>query len=52
LTTILVVDDAAFMRQRCMKLLNDNGYDTLAAVNGREAVEKYQSERPDVVGGG
>ena len=49
MTTVLVVDDAAFMRQRCMKLLNDHGYDTVSAVNGREAVEKYQSEKPDVV---
>ena len=45
----MVVDDAAFMRQRCMKLLNDSGYETIPAVNGREAVEKYKTEKPDVV---
>jgi len=49
LSTILVVDDAAFMRQRCMKLLNENGYDTVAAENGRDAVEKYKAQKPDAV---
>ena len=49
MATILVVDDADFMRQRCMRLLNDSGYDTISAVNGREAVEKYKAEKPDIV---
>jgi len=49
LTIVLVVDDAAFMRQRCMKLLQDNGYETLAAVNGKEAVDRYKADKPDVV---
>lgn len=46
---ILVVDDAAFMRMRCTKLLKDNGYETLEAGNGVEAVEKYQRFKPDGV---
>jgi two-component system chemotaxis response regulator CheY len=46
---ILVVDDAAFMRMRCTKLLQDNGYDTLEAGNGVEAVQKYQQYKPDAV---
>jgi two-component system, chemotaxis family, chemotaxis protein CheY len=46
---ILVVDDAAFMRMRCTKLLQDNGYETLEAVNGIEAVKKYQENKPDGV---
>ena len=49
MATIMVVDDAAFMRQRCMKLLNDNGYETVPAENGRDAVEKYQASKPDAV---
>jgi chemotaxis response regulator CheB len=28
LAKILVVDDAAFMRMRCTKLLTDNGFET------------------------
>ncbi|HHV61028.1 MAG TPA: response regulator [Firmicutes bacterium] len=46
---ILVVDDAAFMRMRAVKLLQENGYEVIEASNGAEAVEKYISERPDAV---
>jgi len=46
---ILVVDDAAFMRMRCTKLLQDNGYETVEAGNGVEAVQKYQQHKPDGV---
>jgi len=46
---ILVVDDAAFMRMRCTKLLQDNGYETIEAANGVEAVQKYQQFKPDGV---
>jgi two-component system, chemotaxis family, chemotaxis protein CheY len=49
MSKILVVDDAAFMRMRCTKLLQDNGYDTIEAGNGVEAVQKYQAQRPDAV---
>ena len=35
---ILVVDDAAFMRMRCSKLLTDNGYDVVEAENGLDAI--------------
>ncbi len=46
---ILVVDDAAFMRMRCTKLLKDNGYETVEAGNGIEAIKQYQDQRPDGV---
>ncbi len=46
---ILVVDDAAFMRMRCTKLLQDNGYETIEAANGIEAVKRYMEHRPDAV---
>jgi len=46
---IMVVDDAAFMRMRCSKLLQDNGYEVLEAANGVEAVEKYEKHKPDGV---
>jgi two-component system chemotaxis response regulator CheY len=45
----LVVDDAAFIRMRCVKLLNENGWETIEAANGVEAVELYKRERPDGV---
>lgn len=47
--TVLLVDDAAFMRMRCAKLLTENGYSVDEAENGLEAIEKYQSIRPDLV---
>ncbi|MDA8187400.1 MAG: response regulator [Dehalococcoidales bacterium] len=47
--TLLVVDDAAFMRMRCSKLLTDNGYDVVEAENGVQAIKKYQEHRPDGV---
>jgi len=46
---ILVVDDAAFMRMRCVKLLNENGYQVSEASNGAEAIDKYRECRPDAV---
>ena len=46
---ILLVDDAAFMRMRCAKLLVEEGHHVVEAANGREAVETYQRERPDAV---
>jgi two-component system chemotaxis response regulator CheY len=46
---ILVVDDAAFMRMRCTKLLQENGYETIEAANGVEAVAKYEQCKPDAV---
>lgn len=46
---VLLVDDAAFMRMRCAKLLTENGYAVDEAENGLEAVEKYQQIKPDLV---
>ncbi|MDE3075574.1 MAG: response regulator [Chloroflexota bacterium] len=46
---ILVVDDAAFMRMRCSKLLKENGYDVVEAENGLDAIAKYKDAKPDAV---
>ena len=46
---ILVVDDAAFMRMRCSKLLTENGYEVVEAENGLDAIAKYKESRPDAV---
>ena len=46
---ILLVDDAAFMRMRCAKLLSENGYEVEEAENGQEGVDKYKSVKPDLV---
>jgi two-component system chemotaxis response regulator CheY len=47
--TVLIVDDAAFMRMRCAKLLAEHGYQVLEASNGLEAVTAYRESRPDAV---
>ncbi|MGE5676026.1 MAG: response regulator [Mycobacterium leprae] len=46
---ILLVDDAAFMRMRCAKLLTENGFEIAEAENGQDALAKFQSYQPDLV---
>jgi two-component system chemotaxis response regulator CheY len=47
--TVLLVDDAAFMRLRCANLLITNGFNVVEACNGHEAIQKYQEVSPDAV---
>jgi len=47
--TILVVDDAAFMRMMIRDILAREGYVIQEAVNGRDAIEKYRETHPDLV---
>jgi two-component system chemotaxis response regulator CheY len=47
--TILVVDDAAFMRMRVGKLLSQNGFQVLEAENGLDALNMYMQHKPDLV---
>jgi two-component system chemotaxis response regulator CheY len=49
MTTILIADDAAFMRMRCGRMLTEQGFQVVEAENGREAVDKYQEHKPDAV---
>ncbi len=46
---ILVVDDAAFMRVRAARVLEDAGHQVEQAENGLEAIRKYSEWKPDVV---
>ena len=46
---VFVVDDAAFMRRRCKKMLIENGFEVVEAANGIEAIAVYQETRPDMV---
>ncbi|MDD2999879.1 MAG: response regulator, partial [Candidatus Riflebacteria bacterium] len=46
--TILIVDDAAFMRMMIKDILSKNGYEVLGeAQTGKEAIELYQKLKPD-----
>ena len=49
MSKIMVVDDAAFMRMRCAKLLTENGFQVVEAATGAEAVTTYKSDTPDGV---
>lgn len=46
---ILVAEDAELLRLRVVKMLNDAGYHTLEAENGRIAIDVYRTSRPDLV---
>jgi two-component system chemotaxis response regulator CheY len=46
---VLVVDDAAFMRVRACKVLQDNGHEVVQAENGADAVRQYAEHHPDAV---
>lgn len=47
---IMVVDDAMFMRNKIKKILMRGGFDDIIeSSNGREAVETYAKQRPDLV---
>ena len=37
------------MRMRLVKLLENNGYDTVEAENGLEAIARYREAKPDAV---
>ena len=48
--TVLIADDAAFMRMMLKDILTKNGYDVVGeAANGLETIEKYEELIPDLV---
>ena len=48
--SVLICDDAAFMRVMIKDILTKNGYDVVGeAENGQKAVEKYLETKPDLV---
>ncbi len=47
--TILVVDDEPDVQIYISTLLEDNGYATVTAKDGKEALEKVKESRPDLV---
>ena len=46
---ILVLDDEPNVVAYLETLLQDNGYDTVSAGDGREGMEKVRSEKPDLI---
>jgi two-component system chemotaxis response regulator CheY len=50
MSTIMIVDDAAFLRAMLKEILEQGGHEVVAeASNGEEAIEKYDVLRPDLV---
>lgn len=50
MATILIVDDAAFMRMMLRNILTNNGFEVIGeATNGAEAYTQYQNLKPDLV---
>ncbi len=47
--SVMLVDDAAFMRMMLKDILTNNGYQVIGeAENGAVAVEKYMELKPDI----
>jgi two-component system chemotaxis response regulator CheY len=47
---ILVTDDSAFMRSVLIDILGEVGFSNfIQASNGKEALEKYEAEKPDLL---
>ncbi|NGZ74753.1 response regulator [Saccharibacillus alkalitolerans] len=50
MTTVMIVDDAAFMRMVLKEMLGKMGYEVVGeAGNGLEAVREYERLKPDIV---
>ncbi|HVA23005.1 MAG TPA: response regulator [Chloroflexota bacterium] len=49
MSTILIADDEQPMRQFIARAMADSGHQTLLAMNGRQALELMEKERPDLV---
>lgn len=48
--SVLVVDDAIFMRRILSDILSKGGYKVVGeAANGRESIEQYAKFKPDIV---
>ncbi len=47
--TILVVDDEPTLRETLVEALESDGFRVVAATDGREALERFREERPDLV---
>jgi two-component system chemotaxis response regulator CheY len=49
MATVMVVDDSLFMRNHLSKLLAKNGYESILAENGEQAVNTYLRKKPNAV---
>jgi DNA-binding response OmpR family regulator len=48
-TTVLVVDDEATVRDTVSLRLEQDGHHVVTAANGREALERFRADKPDLI---
>jgi len=46
---VLIIDDDAAIREVLSQLLEENGYETMTAVDGAQGIESVRSEKPDLI---
>jgi CheY-like chemotaxis protein len=46
---VMVVDDTAVIREAVARLLRREGFETICAANGKEALDKLKLNQPDLV---
>jgi two-component system response regulator (stage 0 sporulation protein F) len=46
---VLVVDDEVFIRELIVEYLSMKGYEVFSADNGREAIDRFEAESPEVM---
>ncbi|MGJ0484456.1 MAG: hybrid sensor histidine kinase/response regulator [Methylomicrobium sp.] len=46
---VLVVDDSLSVRKASITLLEDAGFDVQTAIDGLDAIEKIEAQRPDII---
>lgn len=46
---VLIADDAAFIRMKLKKVLEELGHEVVEAANGAEAVQRFQEHNPALV---
>ena len=46
---ILIAEDEALMLAALQKNLEDDGYEVIATADGQAAIEKYKSDKPDLI---
>lgn len=50
MTKVMIVDDAAFMRNMLKNIMLESGFEVICeATNGLEAIQQYSQYQPDVV---
>lgn len=47
--TILLVEDDPFFVRLCVDILEERGYSVSVAIDGKEALEQFRAEKPDLI---